>query len=172
MSVKYPNVLYTTLLAACLVIPFALRLRFTEPYPAVLLPSGAGTIKTAADKIDCNRTAIYGKLPGRDAWIRLSPWQFLYPIPVEFFPPLAERYFGLIPGAHRILKIGVITIDQQPKVTEDDVKSGKQWFRTRLSENGYDSDVLRITQEVVTFRRSDGEQMAVQYQDEKLLDLR
>ena len=66
----------------------------------------------------------------------------------------------------------MVTIDTRHKVGEDDVKSGKQWFRARLSENGFDSDVLRITQEVVTFRRSDGEQMAVQYQDEKLLDLR
>ena len=66
----------------------------------------------------------------------------------------------------------MITIDTQHKVSENDVKSGKQWLRARLSQNGYDSDVLRITQEVVTYRRSDGAQMAVRYQDEKLLGLR
>src|SRR6266403_4202783 len=79
---------------------------------------GGGTIKTTADQIDCNRTAIYARLPGRDAWIRLSPWQFLYPIPIQFFPPLAERYFGLIPSPHRILKVGVVTIDTRHKVGE------------------------------------------------------
>jgi hypothetical protein len=170
--VKYPNILYTALLAAFLLIPFAIRFGFTELYPAVLLPSGGGTVKTTADQIDCNRTAIYGRLAGHEAWIRLSPWQFFHPIPVEFFPPLAERYFGLSPSAHRILKLGVITIDPQHKLSGDDVKRGKQWFRARLSENGYDGNVLRITQEVVTFRRSDGAEMAVRYQDEKLLDLR
>jgi len=50
----------------------------------------------------------------------------------RIFPALAERYFGLIPGAHRILKVGVITIDTQHKVTEDDVKSWQAWFRARF----------------------------------------
>src|SRR5258708_20567570 len=100
---KYPNVLYTTLLSASLLVPFAIRLGLTEPYPAVLLPSWSATIKTTGDQIDTNITAIYGRTIGRDAWVRLSPSRFLHPIPVEFFSLLAERYFRLSPSAHRIL---------------------------------------------------------------------
>ena len=84
MSVKYPSVLYTILLATFLLIPFALRFAVTEPYPAVLLPSGAGTIKTTANQIVCNRTAIYARFPGRDAWISLSPWHcILFPFNIS-----------------------------------------------------------------------------------------
>lgn len=169
---KYPNVLYTTLLAALLVAPLVFSHKVTEPYPAVLLPSGSETVKTTGNQIICSRTAIYGKLPGGDAWIRLSPSQFLYPIPVEFFSSLAGRYFGLMPSEHQVLKLGALTIDLQPRVSDEDIKRGKQWFRDRLSKNGYNSDVLRVTQEVATFRRSDGAQITVRYQDEKLLDLR
>jgi hypothetical protein len=172
MPMKYPNILYTTLLSASLLVPFVIRLGLTEPYPAVLLPSGPGTMKTREDQIDTNVTAIYGKIVGRDAWIRLSPSQFLHPIPVEFFPLLAERYFGLSPSVHRLFKVGGITIDPRDQSSEQEVKSAKQWFRGRLTESGYDDSVLRITQEAATFRLSDGAQVAVRYQDEKILDLR
>lgn len=169
---KYPNLLYTTLLSASLLVPFAIRLRFTEPYPAVLLPSGPGTFNATGDQFDCDRAVIYGRVAGRDAWIDLSPSQFLHPIPVQYFPPLAQRYFGLSPSERGILKAGVITINPQHKVSAEDVKSAKRWFRARLTENGYDDNVLRITQEVVTFRRSDSAEVAVRYQDEKIFDLR
>ena len=169
---KYPNLLYTTLLSASLLVPFALRLGLTEPYPAVLMPNWAGTVKATGDEIDTNITAIYGRMTGRDAWIRLAPSRFLYPIPVEYFPLLAERYFGLSPSAHRIIKVGPITMGSQHNTSEEDVKSAKQWFRTRLTENGYRDDALRVTQEVVTFRRLDGVQLAVRHRDEKILDLR
>jgi hypothetical protein len=169
---KYPNLLYTTLLSASLLVPFALRLGLTEPYPAVLMPNWAGTVKATGDEIDTNITAIYGRMTGRDAWIRLAPSRFLHPIPVEYFPLLAERYFGLSPSAHRIIKVGPITMGSQHNTSEEDVKSAKQWFRTRLTENGYRDDALRVTQEVVTFRRLDGVQLAVRYRDEKILDLR
>jgi hypothetical protein len=96
---KYPNVLYTTVLSAFLLVPFAIRYfaPLLEPYPAVLLPAGAESIKTTEGQIDFGRTAIYGRVPGRDAWTSLSPSQFLNPIPPEFFGPLARRYFGLSP---------------------------------------------------------------------------
>jgi hypothetical protein len=172
VPMKYPNLLYTTLLSASLLAPFALRLGLTEPYPAVLMPNWAGTVKATGDEIDTNITAIYGRMTGRDAWIRLAPSRFLHPIPVEYFPVLAARYFGLIPSAKQVLKLGSITIDPKNNTSEEEVKSAKEWFRRRLAESGCDDNVLRITQEVVTIRRSDGAQIPVRYQDEKVIDLR
>jgi hypothetical protein len=108
---------------------------------------------------------------GRDVWIRLSPARFLYPIPVEFFTHLAEQYFGLSPSAYRLLKVGGITIDTQRKTSEEDIKRAKEWFRARLTESGCDDNLLRITREAVTFRRSNSDQLTVRHQDEKILDL-
>ncbi len=169
---KYLNVLYTSLLAAVLVVPFLIRAGPTEPYPAVLLPSGAGKVNATGDRIDSDRTAIYAKSPGHDAWIRLSPEEFLHPVPVQYFPTLAQRYFGLVPTPHQILKLGFLAIDTQPKISDEEVKSAKQWLRQRLTATGYDDSQLRVTQETVTFRRSDGAEIATQYQDDKILDLR
>jgi hypothetical protein len=171
---KYPNILYTALLSGFLLVPFAIR-EFAptlEPYPAVLLPSGGGLIKTA-DQMDFDRIAIYGRVAGCDDWTRLSPSQFLNPVPAEFFPPLAQRYFGLSPIgpiAHTI-KGGVIRIYTH-KVSEEEIKNAKQWFRARLNGSGCDDSVLRITQEVVTLRRSDGAEIAVRYQNDKVFELR
>jgi hypothetical protein len=173
---KYPNVLYTTLLSASLFVPFTISYLAPtlEPYPAVLLPSWAGRIKTTEDQIDFNRTAIYGRVAGRDAWTRLSPSQFLNPVPPEFFPPLALRYFGLSPFGritHTIKGGAVIRIDTR-KVSEEEVTNAKQWLRARLNGSGCDDNVLRITQEVVTLRLSDRAEIAVRYQSDKVFELR
>src|SRR5260370_26309895 len=156
---KYPNTLYTALLSTVLVVPFAITFLapVLETYQAVQLPAGGGRIKTTGDQLDLGTTTIYGKVAGRDAWTRLSLPEFLRPIPPEFSSLLVQRYFGLIPVgpiANRTRVGVVITIDPR-KVPEEEVKNAKQWLRARLKESGCEDNVLRITQEVRTFRRSD-----------------
>ena len=173
---KYPNTLYTTLLSVFLVVPFAIATLapVLEPYPAVLLPSGGGRINTSGDQMDLYRISIYGKVAGRDAWTRLSPPKFVSPIPDSFFSPLVQHYFGLSPvgpTANRTRVGVVITIDPR-KVPEEEVKNAKQWLSARLKESGCDDSVLRISQEVVTFRRSDGAEIGVRSENDKVLQLR
>jgi|GraSoi_2013_60cm_1033757.scaffolds.fasta_scaffold00851_5 hypothetical protein len=172
---KYSNTLYTGLLSTVLVVPFAISFLapVLEPYPAVLLPPGGTRIKTTEDQMDLGRISIYGKVAGRDAWTRLSPPKFLSPIAPEFFSPLAQRNFGLSPVgpiANRTRVGLVITIDPR-KVPEEEVRNAKQWFRARLKDSGCDDNVLRITQEVLTFRRSDGAQIGIRSENDKVFDL-
>jgi hypothetical protein len=173
---KYPNMLYTAFLSAILVVPFAISFvaPVLEPYPAVLLPSGADRIKVAEDQMDFERTAIYGRVTGHEAWIRLSPSEFLFPVPPQYFPLLAQRYFGLspvVPVAERT-KVGFLITINTRKFSEEEVNSSKQWLRARLKESGCDDDVLRITQEVVTVRRSTGKEISIRYQNDKVFALR
>ena len=172
---KYSNTLYTALLSTVLVVPFALSFLspVLEPYPAVLLPYGGGRIKTTEDQMDFPRTSIYGKVAGQAAWIRLSPPEFLSPIPPEFFPPLAQRYFGLCPVEPMVnrARLGLVIRIDSRKVSEEEVKNAKQWFRVKLKESGCDDNVLRITQEVLTFRRSDGAQIRLRNENDKVIDL-
>ena len=173
---KYPNVLYTALLSAFLVIPFTLRCfaPILEPYPAVLLPSGAGRIKAAEDQMDFVKTAIYGRVAGRETWTRLSPSKFLNPVPLEFFPPLAERYFGLSPVGPKAssTRVGPLLAINPRKVGDVEVRNVEQWFRGRLKGSGCEDNVLRITQEVVTVRRADGAELAVRYEHDNVFNLR
>jgi hypothetical protein len=172
---KYPKTLYTALLSTVLIVPFAITFLapVLEPFPAVLLPSGGGTIKTTGDQMDLGVTSIYGKVAGRDAWTRLSPPEFVSPIPDAFFPPLAQRYFGLSPIgpiANRT-RVGLVITINPRKVPEEEVKNVKQWLRARLKESGCDDNVLRITQEVRTIRRSDGAELGVRSENDKVFDL-
>jgi hypothetical protein len=172
---KYPNTLYTALLSTVLVVPFAITFLapVLEPYPAVLLPSGGGRINTTGDQMDLGRTSIYGKVAGRDTWTRLSLPEFLSPIPPEFSFMLAQRYFGLSPVgpiANRT-RVGLVITIVPRKVPEEEVKNVKQWFRARLKESGCDDNVLRITQEIVTLRRSDGAEIGVRSENDKIIDL-
>jgi hypothetical protein len=173
---KYPNTIYTAILLLVLVVPFAIAFLASplEPYPAVILPSGAGTIKTSEDQMDLTRTSIYGKLASSDSWTRLSPSQFLNPIPPEFFPALAQRYFGLRPvePVPYRTRIGMVVKFNPRKVDEKEVPHAKEWLRTRLKESGCEDSLLRISQEVVTIRRSDGVELGVRSEDDKTFELR
>jgi hypothetical protein len=124
------------------------RLGLIEPYPAVLLPFGTGTIKATGNQIDTQITAIYGR---NDRVVTLGFDQlrgnFYTLFPLNFFPTWQSRTSDC-PSSHRVLKIGPITIDTQHKTSEEDVKSAKQWFRTRLTENDHGDDVLCVPQEV------------------------
>ena len=172
---KYPNIVYTALLSAFLVVPFAISFLapVLEPYPAVLLPPGGTRIKTTEDHMDLGRISIYGKIAGRDAWTRLSPPKFLSPIAPEFFSPLAQRNFGLSPVGpiENRTRVGVVITIEPRKIPEEEVKNAKQWFRVKLKESGCDDNVLRITQEVLTFRRSDGTEIGVRSENDKVFDL-
>jgi hypothetical protein len=173
---KYPNTIYAAVLLLVLVVPFAIAFLASplEPYPAVILPSGAGTIKTTEDQMDLTRTAIYGKAPGSDSWTRLSPAQFLSPIGAEFFSALAQRYFGLRPvePVPYRTRVGVVIKLNPRKVDEKEIPHAKEWLRTRLKESGCEDTLLRISQEVVTIRRSDGAELGVRNEDDKIFELR
>jgi hypothetical protein len=117
--------------------------------------------------------SIYGKVAGRDAWTRLSLPEFLSPIPAEFSSLLVQRNFGLspvVPIANRT-RVGVVITIEARKVPEEEVKNAKQWFRARRKESGCDDNVLRITQEVLTFRRSGGAEIGVRSENDKVFDL-
>ncbi|MBV9873258.1 MAG: hypothetical protein JO025_00895 [Verrucomicrobia bacterium] len=173
---KYSNTIYTVALSIVFFVPFAVAFvaPTLEPYPALLLPSGAGTIKTTEDQMDFTRTSIFGKRAVGDSWTRLSPSQFLSPIPPEFFPSLAQRYFALRPVApvpYRT-RVGVVIKVNPRKVDEKDIPRAKEWLRTRLKETGCEDSLLRISQEVVTIRRSDGAELGVRNEDDSIFELR
>jgi phytoene dehydrogenase-like protein len=107
--------------------------------------------------------ALLGRVAGRETWTRLSPSTFLNPVPLEFFPPLAELYFGLSPVGPKAssTRVGQLLAVNPRKVGDAKVRNVEQWFRGRLKGSSCEDDVLRITQEVVTVRRADGAELAV-----------
>lgn len=145
--IQYPNLSLTLLLGFILLPPFVLTTRYgIEPYPAIILPSGANKANVSPTQVSFNRTSLWGKHQEKGIWVRVDLETFLEPIPVHYLDPIAVNLFGLKSPNGKIIN-GFNT----KKVTTEEVQSGKQWLRQKLSQFGYASDELMITFDKETF---------------------
>ena len=102
--------IYFTCLSICLLLPFALREGMlpikTEPYPAVLFPSGARTIQHG-EYMDSSRLEVFS-LDSSGKEHRLPQKEFIHPIPAPYFPRIASerRKFGLSTEKLKEVSIG------------------------------------------------------------------
>lgn len=169
---QYPNLWLTSLLALTLIPPFALKFRYPdlEPYPAIILPSGAGKVNVTAKEISFIRDSFWGKREN-DTWTRIDKKAFFEPIPVRYLHPLARDSFGLnsAAGKNVILPKGVSVSTK--KVTPSEVQSTKHWLRQRLAQSGYATDELMITFEKVIFDIETGEIISSKRKHEEILRL-
>ena len=169
---QYPNFSLTLLLACTLLPPFILKtLYHLEPYPAIILPSGAGTLDLGAKEISFNRTSLWGKDEQNDIWLRLDVETFLAPIPVQYLNPLARNSFGLNSPEDKTINLhqGVKLLSK--KVTPHEVQRAKHWFRQKLVQSGYASDQLMITFEQVNFDLKTGQLVTSKRSHEEILQL-
>jgi hypothetical protein len=144
---QYPNLSLTLLLGFILLPPFVLTTRYgIEPYPAIILPSGANKANVSPTQVSFNRTSLWGKHKEKGIWVRVDLETFLNPISVNQWNGIAVNSFGLKSPNAKIIK-GFNT----KKVTTEEVQSGKQWLRQKLSQFGYASDELMITFDKETF---------------------
>jgi len=66
-----------------LLIPFVLRLIGYEPYPAILLPEGASSLRKLDNQVKVTITEFQG-LNKDSAWVRLEPQVLIAPIPPTY----------------------------------------------------------------------------------------
>ena len=131
---RYPNLLLTLSLFFVLVPPMILRgiHRSLEPYPAILLPSGAHIVNLGVDEILFNRVSLYGKRHSMGEGERIDLGGLLRPI-----PPYFVGYF---------LKTMGLT-ERGKQVTPEEVTIGKRWWRERLLKKGWSPDSIKATKE-------------------------
>ncbi len=128
---------FTIILLFILFIPFCLRaILGIEPYPAVLLPSGAGSIKKTGDQIVFNYKKLFA-LDNKGEWTKIDPSRLLYPIPVQYLPNLTSNNFGFDVDSPRVksktfrfLKMFHLT-SERPK-SEEDIREAKKWLKEKL----------------------------------------
>src|SRR5690554_5244979 len=87
----------TILILIILMIPFLLRFKFGnrfEPYPAVLLPSGAGKVQVYSDEIK-NWQIILLAQQENGNWGTVDEVDLLYPIAPNNHGRIFRRAFGL-----------------------------------------------------------------------------
>jgi hypothetical protein len=106
-------------------VPFYLRQAdpSLEPYPAVLFPAGEGKLDIGGGVVAFQRIELLSLDPEGESH-ELSPSEFLSPIPVQYWPGIATRGFGLVGKKHSRAEL-VETI---------------QWLRARLAAAGRERD--------------------------------
>ena len=164
------------MLLLILVVPFLVKLKFgAEPYPAIILPSGAGKTVVGADELRIKYTALFAKEELSD-WIRVSPANLLYPIPVQYSPSIILSEFGLKDepepiGASRISRLLIkLKFLKSRNSSEEEQKEVKAWLRGRLQKEGY-SPVLRVVQVEEIVSTISGEILKKETKHEKIIQL-
>lgn len=184
---QYPYLSLSLLLACVLLPPFLLRIAYPslEPYPAVLLPAGAGTIAIGRGEVRFARVALWGRKDGDDLhWAMIDAEDFLRPLPAHFLNAVAGNSFGLNPAKNKLRPLptrlnsalesevaGILNGYLGEKVTPAEVQSGKRWLGQKLSRFGYVSTEMRITLDELTFDIESREITAVENLHEDILRL-
>lgn len=169
---QYPNLSLTVLIAFAFFTPFILAKKFSEPYPAIILPSEAGKIDVSVKNVIANRTSLWSKPNKDDTWVRIDDVEtFLEPIPVQYLRAIAKNSFGLNSAKGKIINLprGVSILSK--KVTLNEVKEAKHWLRQKLVQSGYDPKELMITFEKVTFNVETGKIIEINISYEEIVRL-
>lgn len=145
---------FSLVLALCLLVPEVLRALSgsLEPYPAVLLPAGAGKVRLPGGRATMKHVLIEGERAG--GWQELDRAALLAPLPVHYFGEVVRGEFGF----HDRQWHGLTA--PPPAATPEQLLQTKAWLRQRLMQMGFEPHRLRVVQEsyvleVPSGRRSD-----------------
>ena len=116
---KYQYIVGFILLTVFLLVPFILRWYSPslEPYPALLLPSGAHIVKIKDGSFSYNLYEIYG-FTKNGTKKKINTQSFLEPIPPYLIWNLVRHNFGL----------------KRENLLAADRREAKQWFRQKLTK--------------------------------------
>ena len=142
----------TLLILLGLVVPEALRSSSParEPYPAVILPAGAGTISLKHKLLHLNRTVLMGRRHHK--WRELDMIEFMKPIPVQYFARIARARFGISEGKKR-----------HGHASEDE-RITRRWLQERLKLQGCSGRSLRVVTERMTVQLPSGKQVSSHFE--------
>ena len=147
------------LIALALIVPESLRsfAKSFEPYPAVILPAGAGTIHINSGKVRVKRTFLTAKRNGK--WAEVDSSKFLAPIAEHYFGHISRRNFGLRTSKHASPR-------RLAKVQET-----KRWLKAKLAAQGFETQQLRLMEQKLTITLVTGEQGASKPKQKETYDL-
>ncbi len=171
---------FTLVLLAVLLIPYFLRSKYgvaLEPYPAVMLPSGSGTVDVDPDKTKVKFTSLYA-LNTEGTWSKVDNARLLYPIPIQYLNPILAKEFGLKENAGAIRPgiqselAGNLSMAWAKQITEQDKKEARAWLGKKLKQQNFQESSLKVVQTVETISIPDGRKLnsRVAYENTLRLD--
>ena len=153
---NHKHIIGAFLLLVLLGTPYAIfKIARLEPYPAILLPAGAGKILKKGNSFQFARTGIYGIDLVSGEWQRLDPASFLDPIPAHFLNAIIVNEFGLNPDLEFTVRfrgnlLPSFSYDNRSRLSEKNINDTKSWLRTRLSNHGSRDEMLLVRKVLIS----------------------
>lgn len=138
---KAPSVLFTMFLSLLLVLPFVIKVFYTEPYPAIILPSGHITTLINQSTIDYDINYCNIVINGQTYPVDINT--LLGTIPVQYHGVILNRNLGFLINTENQNKGLSTTIYLQKNETNNQLK---KWYRDNV---GVDFDALTIGSKTV-----------------------
>lgn len=149
------QIAYKLCIALCLLIPFLLSeiSPTLQPYPAILLPSGANTIYIEDNQVSFNRIELIAVLPDRSEQL-LDPTVLFAPIPQQYWPHIARLNFGLGAEKTKSISFGHWTLMVRTRRAATDTEHAEtiRWLRMQLARLGLaDAVALNVRASLLTY---------------------
>ncbi|MGK7951084.1 MAG: hypothetical protein AB4368_20435 [Xenococcaceae cyanobacterium] len=170
------SVKFTVILTAALFVPFVMttaNLKL-EPYPAIILPSGAGKLDLKEGVINVYNLSIYGyDIQGKLQ--KIDQTGFLNPIPNHYLYAVFDNEFGLstktkdeivLRGLNKKIEI------KRKSTTPEEQKKAKLWLSEKLTDLGLSSSKIVFRYELKKLEINSGREVSKEINDEKIISLR
>ncbi len=166
---------FTVFLILVLLVPFVLKTvsRKLEPYPAIILPSGASKLDLKEGKIGVDGISIYG-YDTQGNLEKIDVKQFIAPIPSHYFHVLANNEFGLSTKTTDEIWLRGLNkkIDIKRKSTSSEHQElAKIWLANRLKKLGLSTSSILIRYEFKELSINDGKELSRKITNEKNISL-
>lgn len=156
-----------------LVPPYILKFNaITEPYPAIILPAGAGKINISKSTLSFRQSMLWGKREfDSPEWAALDVEKLLYPIPTHYFVPIFSRSLRLGKGAEHIVQSISQNDNAKGKGLDQNLKITNNWISGKLKQQGFQPNTIRLTVEDVTLDTFSQKRTSSIIKHEKIFEL-
>ena len=166
---------FTILLIIALFVPFAIKTANSklEPYPAIILPSGASKLDLKKGAIGVDSLSIYG-YDTQGKLEKIDVKQFIAPIPSHYFQVIANNEFGLstkttdeiwLRGLNKKIDI------KRKSISLENQELAKIWLTNRLKKLDLSSSSILIRHESKELSINDGKELSREIINEKNISL-
>jgi len=160
------SVKFTIILFALLFLPFFLRVKGLEVYPAILSPEGYDVILRKDNAIKVNYLKIY-VLNEQKKWVEMDDTYLLSPIPVVFFHSIFQKLYDSSYKKNTEYKfwkkLGLLR-------TSSKLRSADEWYINKLNKQQRYPYTLRVVNFCGTINLKTGQE-SDKITDEKIVRL-
>lgn len=167
---------FTIFLFASLFFPFVMKTASSklEPYPAIILPSGAGKLDLKESVINVNYLSIYG-YDFQGKLEKIDAKQFLHPIPNQYIYAIFDNEFGLSTKTTKeiLLRGTNKKIEMKRELASPEERQiAKIWLSNKLTNLGLSNSKIVVRYELKKLEIGTGKEVSREINDEKTISLR